>query len=279
MSLVGSLEDLALADILQIVSLARKSGLLLLRSEQGDGRIVFSDGLVHAAYAKGEPDDLAAVLIASGVAEADRVSQAIEDADATGRPREELLSERTGLAPERVESLRREHVERVVVRMFGWTVGEFSFDVREEIEDRDAELALSTGINAQFLSIEAARLGDESCGEGAGGPAATGDFVFSGEVAQDPGSDAREEPEESDGAEEPDDPHEVLASAVASAHGDADIEESPVWWAQPAMPGGDSAVEADESEPFAEPEAPPEPDPPASEETMVASPYNVPADD
>ena len=50
MSLVGSLEDLALGDIFRIVSLARKSGHLLLRSELGDGRIVFSDGLVQAAF-------------------------------------------------------------------------------------------------------------------------------------------------------------------------------------------------------------------------------------
>ena len=62
MSLVGSLEDLGLGDILQIVSLARKSGHLLLRSERGDGRIVFRDGLVQAAFAKGEPDDLAGLL-------------------------------------------------------------------------------------------------------------------------------------------------------------------------------------------------------------------------
>ena len=41
MSLVGSLEDLGLGDILQIVSLSRKSGLLLLRSDDGEGRIVF----------------------------------------------------------------------------------------------------------------------------------------------------------------------------------------------------------------------------------------------
>ncbi len=49
MSLVGSLEDLCLGDILQIVSLSRKSGLLLIHSEQGEGRIVFCDGLVRAA--------------------------------------------------------------------------------------------------------------------------------------------------------------------------------------------------------------------------------------
>ena len=66
MSLVGSLEDLGLADILQIVSLARKSGVLVLRSEDGEGRIVFREGLVHAALVKGQPEDLETLLGGAG---------------------------------------------------------------------------------------------------------------------------------------------------------------------------------------------------------------------
>ena len=62
MSLVGSLEDLGLGDILQIVSLSRKSGLLVLRSDAGEGRIVLHDGQVRAAFVKGEPEDLQALV-------------------------------------------------------------------------------------------------------------------------------------------------------------------------------------------------------------------------
>ena len=62
MSLVGSLDDLGLGDILQIVSMARKSGLLVLRTASGEGRILFRDGMVHAAFAKGEPEDLRGLL-------------------------------------------------------------------------------------------------------------------------------------------------------------------------------------------------------------------------
>ena len=66
MSLVGSLEDLGLGDILQIVSLSRKSGLLLLRSDAGEGRIVLRDGQVRAAFVKGEPEDLRSLLVDGG---------------------------------------------------------------------------------------------------------------------------------------------------------------------------------------------------------------------
>jgi hypothetical protein len=146
MSLIGSLEDLGLGDILQIVSLSRKSGLLLLRSDDGDGRIVLQDGLVRAAYVKGEPQDLRALLTSGGFAEPDVVDQALENARQSGRPADEVVVERTGLSIERLDSLRREHVERAVVRMFHWCVGEFSFDVRDEIDERDEELSLPTAV-------------------------------------------------------------------------------------------------------------------------------------
>ena len=54
MSLVGSLEDLGLGDILQIASLSRKSGLLRLRTGRGEGHIVLHEGLVRGASVKGD---------------------------------------------------------------------------------------------------------------------------------------------------------------------------------------------------------------------------------
>ena len=166
MSLVGSLEDLGLGDILQIVSLSRKSGLLLLRSEEGEGRIVFFEGLVRAAFVKGEAEDLKGLLTAGGFLEEEAYERAAEAAAAHGDPVSDVLAALPGLTKERINSLRREHVERSVFSMFGWATGEFSFEIRDEVDERDRELMLPTGINAQYLTMEATRLGDE--GEKAG---------------------------------------------------------------------------------------------------------------
>ena len=152
MSLVGSLEDLGLADILQIMSLSRKSGVLVLRSEDGEGRIVFREGLVHAATVKGDAPDLDTLVRRAGLG-----------ADA--------------MAGE-LEALRREHVERVIARIFEWRSGDFHFDVQDEIAPQDRPLALAVGLSPQYLTMEATRRGDE-LRAGAGGlePA----LVFSGE--------------------------------------------------------------------------------------------------
>ena len=164
MSLVGSLEDLGLADILQIVSLARKSGVLVLRSEDGEGRIVFREGFVHAAVVKGQPEDLDSLLRRAG-------QSGSQASDAPAR--------------ERIEALRRELVEQSLARMFEWRTGEFSFDVRDDPECGDG-LALSVGLSPQYLTMEATRRNDER----RAGVAARGDdaLVFSGEdeAARDP---------------------------------------------------------------------------------------------
>jgi hypothetical protein len=166
MSLVGSLEDLGFGDILQIVSLSRKSGLLLLRSEEGEGRIVFRDGLIRAACGKGEADDLRGLLVAGGFISGEEFDRAAEAAAAHGDPVGDVLARSPNFSKERLDSLRRERVERSVLRMFGWKTGEFSFEIRDDIDECDRELLLPTGINSQYLTMEATRLGDEGEGEG-----------------------------------------------------------------------------------------------------------------
>jgi hypothetical protein len=195
MSLVGSLEDLGLADILQIMSLSRKSGTLVLRCEDGEGRIVFREGLVHAATVKGEGEELAELALrdaAGGSASA-----------APGSP-----------ARERLEALRRACVERAVVRMFEWHTGEFSFEVNDEGDARSSGLALAIGLSPQYLTMEATRRGDE---RRAGDPEASDEaFELSGEGWGDEADAAAADPLEAlvSAAIERSDP---LAPAAATA--------------------------------------------------------------
>jgi hypothetical protein len=216
MSLVGSLEDLGLGDILQIISLSRKSGLLLIHSEQGEGRIVFCDGLVRAAYVKGEPEDLRSLLVGAGFVGVDDFDRAAALSSARGVPVVESLSECTSLTRESLDSLRREQVERAVFRIFSWVVGEFSFEVREQIDPRDLEILIPTGINAQYLTMEATRLGDEG-GRGEGEAETSvvedasaisevddGPIFFSGETGSDGSSDADSPPSAREAADQAD---------------------------------------------------------------------------
>ena len=160
MSLVGSLEDLGLGDLLQIVHLSAKTGVLRLRGDAGEGQIVFRNGMIREARAKSGPTDLRELLAARRAVAAPLLERAWLEAHHLGRRLADVLVERSLVSPEAIEDLRREQIESAVLAMFSWPSGEFSFEMREWI-DEGAELAIDPGLNPQFLALEGTRRADE----------------------------------------------------------------------------------------------------------------------
>ncbi len=122
---------------------------------------MFREGLVCGAFAKGEPEDLKGLLVGGGFLSDDDFERAALRARECKGSLDDALSELTDLTSERLASLRREQVERSVIRMFGWRSGEFSFEVGSTTDDHLHELMVLEGVNPQFLAMEATRLGDE----------------------------------------------------------------------------------------------------------------------
>ena len=161
MSLVGNLEDLSLGDILQIISLSQKSGVLELSSDQGCARIVFRSGLVHAALLKGEPNSLREMLIARAVIDPAGYGASLSRAQELGVAVEQTLERDTGIGSDQIVEWIRGAVEAAILEMFTWPAGDFSFDVRNELDPEDPQLVLEIGMNAQYLAMEGLRLRDE----------------------------------------------------------------------------------------------------------------------
>jgi hypothetical protein len=136
--------------------------MLVLRTDSGVGRIVFRDGFVRSAWVVGGAEDLCELLTAGGHVTEAEFKAAGELARERACPLDEVLIESTDLDAEHLQEIRRQHVEDSVIRMFAWRSGEFSFDVRAEMEKRDRDFLLTTGINTQHLAMEAARLADET---------------------------------------------------------------------------------------------------------------------
>jgi hypothetical protein len=164
MSLVGSLEDLGLGDLLQIVHLAGKSGVLRLRGDAGEGQIVFRKGMIREAHAKSGPTDLRELLAAKRIVAGPLLERAWSEAHHVGRRLADVLVERGLVTADQIDALRREQIEGAVLTMFAWPSGEFSFEMRE-LTDDGAELALDPGVNPQFLALEGTRRVDESAAE------------------------------------------------------------------------------------------------------------------
>ncbi len=67
MSLVGRLEDLALADIFQILSIGKKTGTLVLWGSHGHAVVVFRNGLVVRAETDALESTLGEDLLNNGI--------------------------------------------------------------------------------------------------------------------------------------------------------------------------------------------------------------------
>jgi hypothetical protein len=196
MSLVGNLEDLSLGDILQIISLSQKSGVLVLRGDQGSGRIAFDAGLVRAACLKGGPEDLCDLLVAGGFIDPAGFDASAARAADRDVALEEAVTQEAGLAAERIEALIRESVEAAILEMFTWLRGEFSFDMRSEAQPDDPRLALASGLNAQYLAMEGMRIRDERMREAEDRGAATPPAVETAPAASPAAARPDEAPDE-----------------------------------------------------------------------------------
>lgn len=165
MSLVGNLEDLPLSDILQIVSLSRKSGVLGLTRNGVEAKVYFQSGLVVSASVSDFPLDLGAFLVRKKLLQSADLAQ-VRERVRQGADLSSLLQNEYHIPANVIEGFSKAGIEKVVYRLFTWKEGAFHFDLTEPgaLERQRDPFApyYAGGINPQFLAMEGARLKDES---------------------------------------------------------------------------------------------------------------------
>ena len=169
MSLVGNLADLGLGEILQIVSLSRKSGVLTLQSRGRQGVVVFRFGQVVRATSSSIRYFLGEELLKREVVDQECLNKAlqVQQASAYKERLGPILINRFNVPVEKIEGVVREQIERVVYSFFWWDEGNFEFELQDDIETIDdskidpLEFMLQQGLNPQFLAMEGSRIFDE----------------------------------------------------------------------------------------------------------------------
>jgi len=168
MSLVGNLEDLGLGEILQIVSLSRRSGVLALQSRGRESRIIFQSGQVIRASSTSFQQNLGEVLIQKGVIDLSTLKRAlsIQADEGYSQLLGCIMIDRFGISADAIEAVVREQIENVVYSLFAWAEGTFEFELQEIAEGDAARLdpvqfMLKQGLNPQYLAMEGSRIIDE----------------------------------------------------------------------------------------------------------------------
>jgi len=169
MSLVGNLEELGLGEILQIVSLSRKTGVLSLNSRGRDGSVFFRHGQVVRASSSTYQQSLGEVLVQKGVIDLAvlRKSLSLQQENGFQDRLGVVLVKNFAISQELIEEVVREQIENVIFSLFAWTEGTFKFEVQSSIETVGGtnidplQFMLDQGLNPQFLAMEGTRIRNE----------------------------------------------------------------------------------------------------------------------
>lgn len=169
MSLIGSLEDLGLGEILQIVSLSRRSGVLYLANQSRKGMIVFKMGQVVSASTNERKHNFVNELVNKGLITPEAVKDSFGEWKKTDEKKtySKFLLEKFNIQPSVLEDINKNIIESIIWNFFEWSSGTFNFELKENEGELDGVLSspllsmIEPGLSPQFLAMEGTRMVDE----------------------------------------------------------------------------------------------------------------------
>ncbi len=156
----GKLEELGLDEILQIVGVSRRTGILTLKSRGREAVLQFRDGLLVRVTSTGFQQSLGELLVRNGSATPEMVEQAlaIQQQEQFRERIGTILHHRFNVDLQLIETTVREQISNVLMTLFAWSEGSFDCSARE-VETVDAayldpvQLILELGENAPDLLV------------------------------------------------------------------------------------------------------------------------------
>lgn len=160
MALQGTLKDFGLADILQLIGIQRKTGLLTLEHGKERVSIKFLEGNVVGAEtgSGGVEERLGQVLVRTGKITELQLQQVLKQQKKTLQRLGHLLVHSNFISEEDlVEALRVQSLQ-VIYRLFRWRDGKYHVDLLDSVDYDEAHF---DPISAETILMEGARMIDE----------------------------------------------------------------------------------------------------------------------
>ncbi len=168
MALEGYLEDLGFRDILQLLSLSKKSGTLTLKCRRGEGVICFSQGQIIRASSSLLPQGLGQLLRKEKLVSAEQVNRALAYQQASPRhcPFGRILTELFQVPKQDIERVVARQIERIVFSFFSWQEGTFAFQLEPlsvfgEAQLNPLDYMLEKGLSPQHLLVKGRKIIDQ----------------------------------------------------------------------------------------------------------------------
>lgn len=127
MSLIGSLEDLSLADIFQILAGSQKTGVLYVNTFEGRSTIAFKNGYVISASRPDLSHRLGQLLLKQNLISRMDLEICLAEQSQTGFPLGEIILKRNFITPEHLRAAMRQQVIETLNEIVNLQEGSFSF--------------------------------------------------------------------------------------------------------------------------------------------------------
>ena len=158
MAIRGSLREASLPDVLQLLSMGKKTGCLSVTHRNNFGYIYFNKGRICYASIVNRRDRLGDMLVKTGVISQAQLDAAIELQDRRRDKRfGELLVELGALTQQQLHDAINVQIQEAVYFLFTWNQGTFNFEADVAPDQHDFVVS----INPESLLLEGARRVDE----------------------------------------------------------------------------------------------------------------------
>lgn len=174
MSFNGTLEHIPLVEVVQLLHMTAKSGVLTLKSQKGESQLVFSNGFLVGANHLNNSVRIGQVLLEMNAINKEQLEEALlvqKNAGASSKPLVATLTE-CGIidrdtAYKGLETL----IEMTIVEVLTWSSGTFSLDVTktntsDEYRYFPEKLNQEFLLSAQGILMDALRIYDEKMRDG-----------------------------------------------------------------------------------------------------------------
>ncbi|MFZ4859196.1 MAG: DUF4388 domain-containing protein [Desulfuromonadaceae bacterium] len=174
MSFNGDLEHFPLVDVIQLLHMSGKSGVLYLKSLKGESQLVFREGFFISANHLENSCRIGKVLIDMNAITKEALDQALTEQKNAGKDRKPLVAtliEQGTIDKETAFKGLETLIEMTIVEVLTWDNGTFSLDVAKEcISDEyryfPEKLHREFLLNAQGILMDSLRIYDEKMRDG-----------------------------------------------------------------------------------------------------------------
>jgi tetratricopeptide (TPR) repeat protein len=158
MAIKGSLKEASLPDVLQLLSMGKKTGCLAVTHRSNFGYIFFDKGQICYASIVNRRDRIGDILVKSNLITAAQLEAAItSQAKQRDKRIGELLVAQGAITKDGLHAQIRLQIEEAVYFLFTWKEGTFNFEADVHPEEQDFQVS----INPESLLLEGARRVDE----------------------------------------------------------------------------------------------------------------------